>query len=292
MIRSKWVQYRIPFLLILCLGVIGFEQDGIGEEPTQERLVHALKALQQNPRGAKIIHQVLSHWKLGDVSDLLKRVQWGEASRTDTILTRRFNPKTGAEEQDRQMMIYLRSNQSQLELTLDLAHELVHAGARPSFDPYDPSLTPGKYILSAIEGEGGEVDAVVAECEVSRELESSTSGVISRCRNYLNHLSLSRDAVRRDFYRVGDWQNQIKQQLGKELQLFPLLSSESPKLYSSTGHSPYPIALFQEYLEITDLACQNSRKRLESLSSPDVPHALNLRASIQKFLQKRCHPSA
>ena len=198
---------------------------------------------------------------LREREDLRFKFKWGAASKTDAVLTRHFNPRTGAESRERQVTIFLREGQAFDDLVLDIAHELVHATSRPGWDPYDPRLTPGKYIWAAIEGEGGEVQAVAMECRVGFEVHSrfgAASSAVERCKSYLSskQAGLDEELIRRDFYRVGHWDYELDRKLGPERSLFPLLSRETPKLYSSTGNAPYPVALFREFEEITQIACR------------------------------------
>jgi len=243
-----------------------------------------LYLMNQVPAGGKLIQKALAIWKAEKIDDLADHVKWAESSRTDTVLTRKFNPKNGKEDRVRQVTIYLKKNQESKDTILDLAHELVHATSQPSFDPYDPGLTAGKYINAAIEGEGGEVQAVMSECEVGLQLAEKVGLSVDRCRNYLSSATfhvghagnlptknvLSQDRIRKDFYRVGNWYFEVVQALGNEVSLFPLLNREVPQLVSSTGHSPYPVALLREFDEITEMACQNSRKRMTTVASPEV----------------------
>jgi hypothetical protein len=290
------------FLVLLGMGLMTvLARKSVSSEQQSSRISQALVDLSRIPTGEALIQKALHVWNLETAADLLVKFKSGDASRTDTVLTRHYNPKTGLEERDREVIIYLRENQSRLELALDMAHEMVHATARPAFDPYDPSLTPGKYIWSALEGEGGEVDAVLLECKAGLELAKQFNEPLKRCRNYLSQSSgieskeLDRERVRKDFYQVGKWHKTLSQQLKRELAFFPLLSTETPKLYSSTGHAPYPAALMNEFMEINETACKNSQKRLKSLTLSDASASKEtpeesqfIRKNAENFIQKRC----
>jgi len=295
------------FLVSIGLFILFLSGEGISYGQTSVRLQDTLETLNRVPAGGGLLAKALRIWKLPGISSLLENLKWGQASRTDTVLTRHYNPKTGQEDRERRVTIFLREDQPEADLILDLAHELVHATARPTFDPYDSALTPGKYIIAALEGEGGEVDAVITECTVAIELAEQLGSPLSRCRNYLDSSEVkgsgpayrvNKDKVRSDFYRVGKWQADLLRRLGEEIRLFPLISTDSPRLYSSTGHAPYPIALLNEFEEITEMACDNSRKRMNSVASrspastffgPSSGSTLHSdRESIQLFIQKRC----
>jgi hypothetical protein len=250
------------------------------QQAPRARVSTALKILSHTPTGRALLKRAQEFWKISRPTELSSVFKWGEASKTDAILTRHFNSKTGEETRDRLVTIYLREDQSLDDLVLDMAHEIVHATTRPGWDPYDPKLTTGKYIWSAIEGKGGEVDAVAQECQVGFELLDrfgSVGASIERCQGYLSAGQLNRELIRRDFYRVGKWNQEISQNLGEEFALFPLMNSEAPTLFSSTGNAPYPVALYREFEDITRIACTNSRRRPASLTG-----------GTAVFLAKRC----
>jgi hypothetical protein len=186
-------------------------------------------------------------------------------------------------------MIYLRRDQSLQETILDLAHEMTHAVSGPQWDPYDPNLTPGLYIKTAIEGTGGEVEAVLNECHVSEELAQRFGTKNARCEGYFRGLTgdEAKAKILRDFYRVGQWREALSEGLNGEEKLFPHLSDQKPTLYSSTGNSPYPISLLREYEELTKVACSNSVRRMGTLRKP-----ASIREATARFIARRCSLSA
>jgi hypothetical protein len=292
--RLGWQWYPLICTVGLCLGapmasMATRESQGAG----QSRITTALEILSHVPTGKELLKRAQIFWKLSRTEDLPKVFKWGRSSKTDAVLTRHFDPVTGTEIRERQVSIYLREDQKLEDLVLDIAHELVHATSRPAWDPYDPKLTAGKYIWAAIEGEGGEVDAVHAECRVGFELMDqfgSAAGSTERCEGYLSAQddSLDREAIRRDFYRVGKWNGDISQSLGSERGLFPLMSAEVPALFSSTGNAPYPVALFREFEEITSIACENSRRRADAGGARSPA---SVQKSAQSFVAERCQKS-
>ena len=286
---------RFPILLLGVLVLMGpLGSTVASESKSVDRMSSALGILLHVPSGRALLERAQKFWKIPRPEDLKSVLRWGIASKTDAVLTRHFDPATGEERRERQVTVYLRESQGLEDTVLDLAHELVHATSRPSWDPYDPQLTAGKYIWAAIEGEGGEVDAVEAECRVGFELlerYGAASLTSRRCRGYLESRTteLSRELIRKDFYRVGKWSSEIREHLGRERSLFPMLSPDVPRLYSSTGHAPYPVALFREFQEITQIACENSRKRAEAsrngLARTPAAAAGN---GISHFITHRC----
>lgn len=279
-----WLAMSLSGLLLLAGSVAPVTQsEATIKVLSTHALPDALETLAQVPMGKKLIAHALSYWGFRERKELLEVLRWGSASRTDAVLVRHYNPTTGKEQRERQVKVYLRDSQSFEDLVLDLAHEFIHATTQPTWDPYDPTLTAGKYIWSAIEGDGGEVEAVIAECQVGLELGARWKKASERCHDYLSAKrgTLERDQVRKDFYRVGEWKGDLSARLGEEERLFPLLSGAKPVLYSSTGHAPYPVALYQEFEEITQIACENSRRRAGADPSRRP-------AAVSEFLTRRC----
>jgi hypothetical protein len=114
---------------------------------------------------------------------------------------------------------------------------------------------------------------MVAECEAGREI-----GFTERCERWYDGIRMDAAAIRRDFYRVGAFEHELLKKLGSERKLFPFLSSAKPELYSSTGGAPYPVSLFQEYESMREVACDNTKRRLETHRDP---------ASLT-FLERKC----
>jgi hypothetical protein len=258
-----------------------------GRPVTDGSIADALTVLQGTPSGQRLLTRALSFWNLNSVSDLSSVLLWGPASKTDAVLTRHFNPTTGEEQRSRRVTIYLRKDQPLEDLTLDLSHELVHATSRPAWDPYDPDLTLQRYLSASIEGTGGEVEAVLLECQVGMELARERgTPLASRCGEYVTAGKISRRRVVKDFYRVGRWHGPLLRRLGQAKSRFPLLSDENPKLYSSTGRAPYPYSLVEEFDQITQIACENSRRR-GAAAADRAPAS----GTTSRFLEKRCPPA-
>lgn len=284
-----WRSTQAFGLLLVIASQAVLPKSGFAAMPENLRIPQALETIHRSLRGSELVSRAMALWKFDSIDRLASKFKWSDSSRTDTVLTRHFNPATGTEERERETTIYLKQDQTQEELILDLAHELVHATSRPAVDPYDPGLTPGSYIWKAIEGEGGEVEAVFLECEIGYEISAFMKLPLQRCEGYLKGPSLKagpleKNRIKQDFYRVGIWKTELTQKLGDETRLFPLLSSLGPTLFSSTGHAPYPSSLYTEFQEMTEIACQNSLKRLKLVGSPG-----SFSETTQQFLTKRCH---
>jgi len=260
---------------------------------TKRRVIFELA---QSPTGRRLLRDGQKKWGYSKLSDLEKILRWGEVSRTDAIVTRKYDSAKKREWRERDVTVYLRPIQSFDEIVLDLAHELIHAINDPEWDPYDPNLTQARYIYSAIEGQGGEIDALVSECQVSLELYAqdvrtlaqvkSRSNAVKRCYRYLDSRGhrISRDKVKEDIYRVGEHKSGLLLNLGDEAKLFTALSSDEPTLYSSTGNAPYPLSLAREYRELMSVACENSWRRLQAQGR----RPSNDNDSTWTFVQKRC----
>lgn len=284
---------RRAILSLLLFFVIGyFSRAYTDSHPTHSRS-DVLRLLRKSPSGEKLVQRAKKFWKIQTDGSLIAKLKWGRTSRTDAVLTRHYDVTTGKEVREREVTVVLRQNQPLVEVTLDLAHELIHATETPQWDPYDPHLSVSDYIWTSIEGKGGEVAAVVAECQVGYELASIDRKYrSSRCEKYRRiaetdeRVYPDRAAIRKDFYRVGKWKNGLVTELGNETQRFPELSEQAPNLYSSTGQAPYPVALFSEYQSLTRVACQNTLKRLKQVGR--APASSRQKKSQKEFYRLRC----
>jgi hypothetical protein len=298
---------------ILVLGVWApatLAPDPVRVADTKDRAKAAFDLLAQVPSGRALIEKAKRLWHVSDQKDLSSLVTWGVASKTDAVLIRHFDPASGEETRERKVTVYLKKNQTTENLVLDLAHELLHAVSRPAWDPYDPKLDAVKYIRAAIEGTGGEVQAVEMECQVALEFaEIAPPTAIgerpwgeesrTRCHRYWN--ANAAEMIRQDFYSAGKWKSELVQELGPAAGELTLLSDQAPILYSSTGGAPYPSSLYEEFRAINRVACENSRKRAEvfaqsAASENRRPAAAASRSPVETeaqkndaFLAARCH---
>ncbi len=253
----------------------------------------AIALLDRVPAGKRILTRAESFWNETSREGLLRHLAYGPVSRTDAVLTRHYHPDTGEEIRERYVTVVLRKDQTLMDVAMDLGHELTHATTPPTWDPYDPKLTAGKYMHAALEASGGEIDAVFTECEIAVDFKRDLDLHTSRCDRYLvlsgneNKLAVDRMKIQKDFYRVGHWEPFVRTRLGKETDQFPLLSTKEPELYSATGGAPYPVALMREYEELNRVACENVRKRVDGRS----PASINLdgeAAPASAILGDRC----
>jgi len=282
---GRWIMMVIIIFLTMAKTVSSGE-----EEYGQMR--QALGFLAQVPSGVFLLNRAKKYWAVQNALELIPKFRWGSTSKTDAVITRYFNPKTGKERKERKITVFLKKNQNPEDLVLDLVHELVHATAQAGWDPYDPDLSATRYIQEAIEGEGGEVDAVLQECQVGLELGALVKKTAERCLPYQKQPgTLDRHRILKDFYRIGIWHDELLRELGTEIKKFPLLTSERPMLYSSTAQLPYPVALLHEYDEMTDVACENSKRRLSKNIFKDLfykKYLSDLDQTTRVFVKRRC----
>jgi len=259
-----------------------------GEGEGLPRADQAVSLLLRIPSGHALVLKAQRFWNEDQIGGVLKHLAYGPVSRTDAVLTRHFNPSTGEEVRERAVTVILKREQPLEEMALDLAHELTHAIVTPTWDPYDPKLTPGRYVWAALEAEGGEVHAVTNECQAALELATIAKVSTARCGRYVDRAEdappqVNREKVRKDFYRIGRWNRAVRKRLGAEVITFPMLSGEAPELYSATGGAPYPVALIREYDELNRVACENVRRRMKSQVSRSPASLLSLPSHTKAF---------
>ncbi|RYZ67600.1 MAG: hypothetical protein EOP09_10755 [Proteobacteria bacterium] len=269
-------------------------QSEIWGEPAREPL-QVIQTLKLFPAGKKMLESGVRYWNLSSTDELARVIRFGGVSKTDAVLTRQYDPETGRESRKREVSIILKSNQALLDGVLDLAHELTHATSEPGWDPYDPTLTVGRYIYALLESSGGEIDAVQFECQVASEIETLQQIKTKRCDRYFAEksklaaetLSVDRSRIQKDFYRIGRWSTYVKGKLKDETKLFPFLSPMNPELYSATGRAPYPAALIQEYEELNRVACRNAATR-KAQSRGIASVSMSTGTKNSEFMANRC----
>lgn len=257
---------------------------------TSSALGQVIATLESSQNGKKWLDQALVQKGFVHAGQLIGSfIQLGDVSHTDAVIARNFNPKTGKEEIEREVVIHIKRNQNLEDGVLDLAHELVHALSLPQWDPYDPKLTLGQYVFAVIEGDGGEVDAFFNECLTSQELSKALGWKLGRCEEYIKDGMLQRELIVKAFYQVGEDKEKVIELLGEEAVKFPQLSALPAKLYSSTGQTPYPNALIQEFKFLNQVACGNTLKRLSSIEDNPQIDSKQKHKETLNFLEKRCY---
>jgi hypothetical protein len=224
------------------------------------------------------------------LEDILKVA---EGSMTDTTITRRFHRSNPLEVvHDSSSVIYINKNLSTKDALLDLAHELTHYVYREPFNPYVSSFRLDEFIQNTIDGKGGEVEAFIAECKLSLDLEIDNN---HKCENYRTKDALSngfdRDLVSADFYKLGPFYEDFAIKLGEIESKKIKARQEKVVFYSSAYSMPYPLASVLEFQSIVSSACENDHKRISFIQSA-AEKTGNLRPSMVEVLvrsfKKRC----
>ncbi len=192
-------------------------------------------------------------------------VKVGDGSLTDTTLVRKFNPRSpDIVIYETKSVVYLNRSLAWDDALLDLAHELTHYTYRNSFNPYEDSFNPRDFIRSTIEGEGGEVEAFLTECQVARELFARGTPLRSNCKKIEEDGKLSFERAVELFYHVGPYYDGFYKKLSEKKLTgqFSGLSPEKINFISSAYGVPYPIAALMEYELVMNKVCENDKKRL------------------------------
>ncbi len=287
------------------------------------RIDQARRVLLQSATGRRLLEAASSRYQLSLTERELPRSESGlivpaSVSRTDSILNRGIDPTTGRETRSFQTRVTLKTSQPLEDLVLDFAHELTHAIRSRPVDPYDPTMNVERYVVHAITGAGGEVDAVEQECRVGLELASRFGLSMERCRRYQSKASVAsvldssgvdRGLILKDFGASGKFRRIIEERLGSEvLSRISWITDREPEFFSSTGAAPYPAALIEEYDQLNEAACENSRRRVQllrlsvSASAPERGPAANSQdessdskrarsealQEARRFLERRC----
>ncbi len=250
-----------PFLTLICAVLLiapaipSSGQTESGLEPA-ERLLEATSAGRQVLEAARE-----------------SRIPWGhgQVSRTEVTATR--NVHDGVETVHYETRVIISGSKSPVFQALDLAHELVHA-LRPKENPFHPTLRAGDYVVRGIEGEGGEAEAISYECRVGREwVESVKPSVLSeedralvraRCGMVWKAMA-DGQKWKKSFYYLGQHYRDFLERLTRldpgpvELKWWKeRIDPRTPVYTSAMAQKPYPLALLEEYLELTRKICSRS----------------------------------
>ncbi len=271
--------YRI---LLLTLFVIAKSLNVYAVTPT--KLDRAMELLSQTESGAK---------ELSEAKSAGVPIKEGLVSKTEVTATRTIQGTK--ENYTFKTQVIIASDKDPVFQALDLAHELVHAN-HPKENPFNPKLNAGDYVRHGIEGKGGEADAISKECEVGKEImESKTLQsqikadtldlIKARCQ-FVWKTAANDSKWKQSFYFMGQYYRDFVAQvsglkIGAEYRasLDEKLEPRSPLFASAVAHKPYPLALLEEYVEITKRVCSRSK------SSRGVGRAV---ASIP-LLKERCN---
>ncbi len=227
-------------------------------------------------------------------------IKIGDGSVTDTTLLRRFNPDNPLDvAYDSRAVVYINKHLKTYHAVLDLSHELIHYVYRKDFNPYVRNFSLSGFIKNTIEGQGGEAEAYLSECKVNLELFQLKNLEQARCKEVLksNDKNQQKIAAVKKFYQLGDYFKRFKDSVLKvdpyvDLKNeFPHLSRNQVSFHSSAYSKPYPIASIEEYVTISQAACQNESRRLE-LASRSIASATKqkkLLFSLKNDFETKCN---
>ena len=193
----------------------------------------------------------------------------GKISKTEIVATRVL--KENEEKLDFNVQVLISREKSPVFQAIDLAHELVHA-LHPKSNPFDPKLNAVDYIRAGIEAEGGEAQAITQECKVGQELLNQVDPepaqlIKARCQ-YVWKTEKTPDQWKLSFYHLGKHfalfhskLNSINVDKDKNTEISKMVKAKDPLFTSAAANKPYPLALLDEYVEITQKICSKSQQR-------------------------------
>lgn len=232
---------------------------------------------------------MLSNFKIEEI------VSIGEASITDTTLIRKFSPTDPFSiHYSSESKIYLDKSLDVKNAVLDLVHELTHYAYKEDFNPYKENFSLRNFVTETIEAKGGEADAFLVECKVSRAIFGNNANS-SQCRAIVsNEGEFSKDLAIAEFYKIGNFMDRFEDKISKNglsIDKFPQISKENGVLVSSAWSRPYPMAAVEEYELIMSRVCENDLKRMavlgESLGRSPASERVNY-AKAKINIASRC----
>lgn len=193
----------------------------------------------------------------------------GKISKTEIVATRVM--KNGVEKLDFNVQVLISKDKNPVFQAIDLAHELVHA-LHPKSNPFDPKLNAVDYIREGIESEGGEAHAILQECKVGQELVSvvpqeQAQLIKARCQ-FVWKTENNQNQWKLSFYHLGRYLTMFRNKLDsinadkdKNEDLTKIVLPKDPMFTSAAANKPYPLALLDEYVEITQKICNRTQER-------------------------------
>jgi len=224
------------------------------------------KILESSKTGRKIVE--LSKKRAREYGKSLKElVESGHGSLTDTTLVRKFSPSNPhAIEYKSRSKVIINKNISVKNAILDLAHELTHFALRDPFNPYQGHFGLKDFIVSTVEGRGGEVEAYLVECQVLNEIFKQYRNQ-SNCHRVVDpHTGrVNKQRGVHEFYQMGEFYGPFKNSLKKHnihADHFASSGHKDAHFISSAYGLPYPLAAIHEYESIMEKVCLNDSRRL------------------------------
>jgi hypothetical protein len=266
------MMYRLV-LMVLLLSAHLLNADAEENAPTDVKLKAAYALLARTKDGADILKRA---------EEMGIPISAGPVSKTDITATRTADGKS--EEFKFHTRVVIAEDKEPVFQALDLAHELVHA-THPKSNPFDPNLDATTYVKHGIEGEGGEAQAIAEECAVGKELTESNFAssmktetvqlVKARCQ-FVWNTAQDHSRWNKSFYYLGQYyrefmKNVVSLNVPEQAKndWLEKVEARSPMFSSAVAHKPYPLALLEEYVEITHKVCDRAKASLlgRSISS-------------------------
>jgi hypothetical protein len=251
------------------LGPIRASQAVEREPGVDPALGPALSFLKKTSRGSQLLKKA---------EQLNVPMEAGEVSRTDVTASRMSGGK--GDPFQFQVRVVISREKEPLFQAMDLAHELIHAFG-PKLNPFDPQLDPLTYVRRGIEGPGGEVEAIRSECALGREFYDAGAEKLSVKSESL-HLIKARCIAAwkskdeplkwvKNFYNLGHFHddfvstvNTLSLTTEERARWRGQIGIRSPMFSSAVTHKPYPLALLEEYIQITRQVCEKAKERVRS----------------------------
>ncbi len=261
---------RIPFLIILTCAQLS---NAYADEPKVEtkveaksKLDRALELLSATKTGAS---------ELAEAKRLGIPIVAGPVSRTDVTATRGY--KGDEEKLSFETKVFIAQDKEIVFQALDLAHELMHA-THPKGNPFDPNLNAADYVKHGIEGEGGEAQAIAAECNAAQEMidsndkggsiRSDTIQVMKARCQFVWKTAENENKWKKSFYYLGSYYRNFFSRLAglnidkkEKAEWENRMEAKSPMFASAVAHKPYPLALLEEYVDITTRICEKAKSK-------------------------------
>jgi len=243
-------------------------------ESNEDNIRRLITILESSKEGKRVLN--LAYKKAENYGkSIYDVIKVGDGSVTDTTLLRRFNPNNPLDvAYDSRALVYINKHLRTYHAVLDLSHELIHYVYRKDFNPYERNFSLSGFIKNTIEGSGGEAEAYLSECKVNLELYNLNNSEQNRCREIFksNNVGQQKKLAIKKFYQLGDYFKRFKDSVLKvdpHVNLdaeFPHISDTQVSFHSSAYSKPYPIASIEEFVTISQSACQNESRRLELAS--------------------------
>jgi hypothetical protein len=90
--------FVVLFTLFLTVASTSYGKEPDLPNHSEKRVRDALEILIRVPAGRALMERGRKFWKLARPEELSNVMRWGKASRTDAVLTRHLDPRSGAAE--------------------------------------------------------------------------------------------------------------------------------------------------------------------------------------------------